>query len=230
MQNPTIHFVETMRGHGVLMTSPMTPAQRAALQPQVEDSALIQQLFTTHQRTQQPFAMIWQDLAVTVCTDQTTAADGMQGLITAGRIWVEGLDPAPLTLQRGEFELLPNSCNGERRMRYRLDCQTQDGQRTFHLYGFKRIVKGNILRLPLALWRDTTTLYVTILATTNAPHEDVAGDDVVATGVIHIHLLDFLRQLMTFRSHGVRQPFAHVRNFWRFFQFFAKSLLTVYLL
>jgi cholesterol oxidase len=51
------------------------------------------------------------------------------------------------------------------------------------------------------VWRDTTTLYTRLLD----GHVEEAADAtaaVRASGVITIHLPDFLEQLTTFRTHG----------------------------
>lgn len=52
------------------------------------------------------------------------------------------------------------------------------------------------------LWRDTSTLYVSILEGHVAPGDE---ERAVAAGIITIHLPDFARQLTTFRSRGPRK-------------------------
>lgn len=81
---------------------------------------------------------------------------------------------------------------GWRRKRYRLVCQAGAGQR-YLLYGFKRMARRTGCFLPLAIWQDTTTLYVTIYALDGQG----APTTVAATGVIHIHLIDFRKQMLT---------------------------------
>jgi hypothetical protein len=51
------------------------------------------------------------------------------------------------------------------------------------------------------LWRDTTTLYTRILEGHVTEGND-AGATIGASGIITIHMLDFLRQLTTFRVTG----------------------------
>jgi cholesterol oxidase len=51
------------------------------------------------------------------------------------------------------------------------------------------------------VWSDTSTLYIHILA----GHVDAGAEasaEVVAAGILHIHLADFAKQLTTFRAHG----------------------------
>jgi cholesterol oxidase len=68
------------------------------------------------------------------------------------------------------------------------------------------------------VWRDTSTLFTRILAGHVSP-SDVDADGaapVVATGVLTIHMPDFLQQLTTFRAHGPR-PVHALEEFGRFF-------------
>ena len=60
----------------------------------------------------------------------------------------------------------------------------------------------------LDTWRDTSTLYVTILDGHVGPGED---GDPIAAGIITIHIPDFMKQLTTFRSRGGR-PLARTRR------------------
>jgi hypothetical protein len=108
-------------------------------------------------------------------------------------------------------------------MRYRLTCAADDGQR-YLLYGFKRIanVKGRFL--PLAIWQDTTTLFVTIYALDSAN----VPKSLVATGIIQIYLLDFIKQLLTMRSQGVAGIGRVVRNLAGFGWFFGTGVLSAY--
>ncbi|MCB0185701.1 MAG: hypothetical protein KDE31_15645, partial [Caldilineaceae bacterium] len=140
-----------------------------------------------------------------------------------GHILVSGLAEEPLVIQTGSFALLPATAQGERRMRYRLECAAGDGRR-YLLYGFKRIAKGQGRFLPQAIWQDTTTLYVTIyeLDALAAPRA------LVATGVIQIHLLDFLKQLLTVRSRAVKGGVPALRNLAAFGAFFATGVLGAY--
>jgi cholesterol oxidase len=71
------------------------------------------------------------------------------------------------------------------------------------------------------VWRDTSTLYTRILAGHVEPEEPSGShaDDtavVIATGVLTIHVPDFLQQLTTFRAHGP-EPAHALEEFGRFF-------------
>jgi cholesterol oxidase len=81
-------------------------------------------------------------------------------------------------------------------MLYRLYFADGAGQ-PLTLSGFK-LVKDDP---GLDLWSDTSTLYTRILR----GHVDAAAEpeaEIVASGIINIYLLDFARQLTTFRTRG----------------------------
>ncbi|MFP5318411.1 MAG: hypothetical protein ACLGI2_08955 [Acidimicrobiia bacterium] len=102
-----------------------------------------------------------------------------------------------LPVERGIFNLFVDTEDaGLKRMLYRLPFSDGTGH-PLTLTGFK-LVKDDP---GLDLWTDTSTLYTRILA----GHVDPGADDaaeVVAAGIINIHLLDFAQQLTTFRSRG----------------------------
>lgn len=102
-----------------------------------------------------------------------------------------------LPVDQGVFNLfLATDDPGLKRMEYRLPFTDGTGH-PLTLSGFK-LVKDDP---GLDLWADTSTLYTRILA----GHVDDAAEptaEVVAAGIITIHLLDFAQQLTTFRSRG----------------------------
>jgi cholesterol oxidase len=102
-----------------------------------------------------------------------------------------------LPVERGVFNLFVDTGDPTtKHMLYRLFFADGVGH-PLTLTGFKHIHDDP----GMDLWRDTSTLYTHILG----GHVEADGDDsaeVVASGVITIHLTDFARQLTTFRSHG----------------------------
>jgi hypothetical protein len=102
-----------------------------------------------------------------------------------------------LPVEKGVFNLFVYEQDpSRRRMRYRLFFRDGDG-RPLTLSGFK-VVEDD----PGSdLWTDTTTLFTHILEGHVGPEEE-AQAPVLAAGIINIHLLDFLRQLTTFRTEG----------------------------
>ena len=101
----------------------------------------------------------------------------------------------------------PGRGRARRRMRYRLHF-SDGGGNPLTLLGHKDVHDDP----GVDVWRDTSTLYVRVLA----GHVPPGGDEgrVVGAGVITIHVPDFMRQLTTFRterpaarpSHGVVRP------------------------
>ena len=71
------------------------------------------------------------------------------------------------------------------------------------------------------LWRDTTTLFTRIL---RGHVGEAAEAEVLAAGIIHIHLADFARQLTTFRC----DPPTRLDALARFGALFAGDLWDVY--
>jgi cholesterol oxidase len=110
----------------------------------------------------------------------------------------------------GWFNLFVQEAPLRRRMLYRLHF-TDGGGNPLTLVGHKEVADD----AGMDVWRDTSTLYTRILAGHVAPEEDDAAT-VVATGVLTIHLPDFLHQLTTFTARGPRA--AHgLEVFGRFF-------------
>jgi hypothetical protein len=192
--------------------------------PAQEDAPTIAASLHQGAQRNQTRPMVWQDLAIAVKMGTVGADGGLSGVIEGGKILVGGLTAEALTIQQGEFALLPATPQGERRMRYRLLCQADNGQR-YLLYGFKRIARRPGRFLPLAIWQDTTTLFVTIYALDGQG----APTTVTATGIIHIHLIDFLKQMLTMRARGSTGPLTSLRALTRFGRFFAAGVAAAYL-
>jgi len=102
-----------------------------------------------------------------------------------------------LPVEKGVFNLfMYEEDPSRRRMRYRLIFRDGDG-RPLTLSGFKVIEDDP----GSDLWTDTTTLFTHILEGHVEPEEEEQAQ-IVASGIINIHLLDFFRQLTTFRTEG----------------------------
>ena len=116
-----------------------------------------------------------------------------------------------LDVERGWFNLFVHEADpASRTMRYRLWLRGPGGN-AVTLTGHKDVHDD----AGLDVWLDTSTLYVRILQ----GHVEPAGDDaaeVLAAGVITIHIPDFLWQLTTFRARGP-QPVAGLAAFGRLF-------------
>jgi len=229
-ETTTIHFVETMRGYGAVLV-PQTNGADAPQRRVLEDDRLVEQTLAQASQEGRAFPLALRRLAVAVHTAAPSDDGGLRGVVTGGIVEATGLDEQALVVEHGEFELLPKATGGERRMHYRLYCRTQSGQRQFLIAGFKRIANHSAAPLPLAIWSETTMLYVFIYEL--AEHgEDALTEPpgpLVATGVARIHWADFARQLLTFRSRGTPRVMGHVLNLWAFTRFFVAALASVYL-
>ena len=123
-----------------------------------------------------------------------------------------------LPVERGWFNLFVATADvGTREMRYRLWVRDLAGA-PVTMYGFK-VVRDDP---GLDLWRDTSTLHITLLRGHVPPGED---GTVVGAGLLRILPRDFARQLTTFRAGGA----GPVASLARFGAFFGKSLRDVYL-
>jgi cholesterol oxidase len=124
-----------------------------------------------------------------------------------------------LPVTEGIFNLFVDAgAPGFKRMLYRLQFADGEGH-PLTMTGFKEVRPHHALDV----WEETTTLFTHVLAG-SVP---VGGDDaakLVAGGIIHIHPLDFARQLTTFRV----DPADRVDALARFGKLFAGELWEAY--
>jgi cholesterol oxidase len=127
-----------------------------------------------------------------------------------------------LPVEKGLFNLFVHQDDPTRKkMLYRLFLRNAQGA-TFTLSGYKDIQDDP----GLDAWQDTTTLFTTIYrGHVEAAQEATA--QVIAAGIIHIHLLDFMNQLTTFKVEGPTLA-DKAAAFARFGQLFMGSLWDVY--
>jgi cholesterol oxidase len=125
-----------------------------------------------------------------------------------------------LPVQRGIFNLFVDHEGDRRRKRmlYQLYFADSSGH-PLTLSGFKVVEDDPGVD---SVWHDTSTLFTRVLSGEVAPGEE--AEEIVASGIIHIHPLDFARQLTTFRT----DPPGRVDAIARFGALFAGNLWTVY--
>jgi predicted acylesterase/phospholipase RssA len=119
-----------------------------------------------------------------------------------------------LLVTSGRFNLFVDSGDPtHKKMHYSLYFQDSAGQ-PFTLWGYKDVKDDP----GFDVWNDTSTLYTQIYrghvsVATSAPKE------IVAAGIINIYLLDFIKQLTTFRATGAndREKLAALTRFGIFF-------------
>jgi cholesterol oxidase len=122
-----------------------------------------------------------------------------------------------LPVTKGVFNLFVEH-GVQKRMLYRLAFADGEGH-PLTMTGFKTVIPNH----GLDVWLETTTLFTRVLAGHVEPEGD-AGAEIVAGGIIHIHPLDFARQMKTFRVN----PAHRVDALARFGLLFAGELWSVY--
>jgi len=125
-------------------------------------------------------------------------------------------------VEQGVFNLLVDNGDPDRKaMYYRLHFTDEKGN-PLTLLGYKD-VHGDKLS---DVWTDTTTLFTRILKGHVEPEAD-GGANILAAGIIHIHFLDFLQELTTFRVEGPSLA-ARASALQRFGSLFLSKLWDVY--
>jgi cholesterol oxidase len=125
------------------------------------------------------------------------------------------------TVERGRFNLfIEDPQSHTKRMLYSLKFRGDDDQ-DYLLKGYKEIRDDPDFDV-WEILQDTTTLFTTL-------HRcDDKGDEVVAQGIIRIHLQDFLKQMTTFRVRHARDIPAKARTMKKFMSFFFGELWETY--
>ena len=196
---PGVQFTETMRGF--LSTRVLDDYARAAEAGEQDNSPFA---FTLTIRSDDLDAML-------------TNPDHLAGIV--GTVEAPALSPAPLTVTEGRFQLFvadPEHVRG-RRMCYRMRLSAEDG-RTFWFEGYKLVNDDR----GTDIWRDTSTLYVTVHGGENAE------SPVVGKGVLHIKPGDFALQMTTLKVLNTPGRLDRLKALARFGKFFAGSLWNVY--
>ena len=143
--------------------------------------------------------------------------EALPAVVTEGYVRCDAF-PGELRVRTGTFEAFVPTAQTEPRdalhlrMRYHLELDGPGG-RAYVLEGFKLVENDP----GYDSWSDTTTLFVRIRD----------GDEPVATGVLQISPLAFMRQLTTFRATAPTLP-ARLRALARYQAYFAASLVRTY--
>ena len=135
----------------------------------------------------------------------------MVGVVTA-----PALSAKPLTVTQGQFRLLvtdPSQVD-TRLMKYNMNLTSEEGK-TFVFAGTKIIKNDGILNI----WRDTSTLYITISSPSGA---------VLGKGILVIQTEDFMRQMTTMEITNAKDDVERLTALIRFGQFFAGELFDIY--
>jgi cholesterol oxidase len=158
------------------------------------------------------------EFVLTIASEDVPAllADAATPMTLVGTVEAPALAPGPLMVEHGELRLLePVSDQVETwHMHYAIDLVAGDGRR-FHFDGIKVIRHGP----PWMVWRETSTLYVTIT--------DESGDR-VGVGVMRIRPSDFARQLTTMRVSAAGGPLVAMRCLVGFLRLFLGRLFHLF--
>jgi len=150
----------------------------------------------------------------------TISSDDLDGMIESpgheavivGTVTSRALSASPMTVSGGIFNLFVENPEqvDTRNMIYRMTLSTEEGG-TYFLHGFKIISER-----PIAdLWRQTTTLYVTV-------HEgENARGPVSGKGILRIEPLDFAKQMSTVAITNSPSKKDQLRGLAAFGRFFA---------
>jgi cholesterol oxidase len=128
------------------------------------------------------------------------------------------LSAKPMTGE-GQFQLLvtdPTRVN-TRLMTYAMKMTSEEGK-TYFLDGTKIISDDGLLNI----WRDTSTLFTTIY------DGDSTAAPVLAKGILHIEVADFMRQMTTMQITNAPTVQDSLTGLIRFGAFFGQSLFDVY--
>ena len=195
-----IQFTETMRGFFSLAT-------------QSDFAAAAQEGQRLGQTLEFTLTIDVDDLAAMIRDESHTAA--LYGTVTAPL-----LSAQPLEATEGRFTLLNQDPADPttRLMTYQMRLMSPTGAHYF-FSGFKRVHND---QAGLDLWADTTTLYITVYAGTDA------GAPVMGKGILTIAPADFARQMTTMQVTNAADPVARLTALATFGRFFAGSLWEVF--
>ncbi len=127
------------------------------------------------------------------------------------------LSPEPITVTNGVFNLFVDYEPeiDTKRMIYNMDLNTQEGEK-YYFSGYKQIHDD----FGFDMWKDTTTLFITIRKEKN-------GDPIVK-GILKIKPTDFMKQMTTMKAINASSKMEQMAALAKFGKFFSNSLMDVY--
>ncbi len=136
-----------------------------------------------------------------------------------GEVQAPALSADPLVVTEGRFSLFIRDPLhvATRDMRYRMRMTSTDG-REYFFTGYKYVHDGPVTEI----WRDTTTLFVSIKS---GPDET---GPVVATGILRIEPADFIRQLRTMHVLNATSERQRLEKLAEFGEYFGGVLYRTY--
>lgn len=136
--------------------------------------------------------------------------------------WIESeLFGGKIPYEKAFFNLYVDTDNPKHKfMKYRIYFKNKINNEDLTLFGFKDIKDDPIFDI----WEDTTTLFTRIYKGITDREDDT---DVIAKGIVKIYMLDFLKQLTTFRVKGADKK-TNMEAFIDFNKMFLGTLYDVY--
>ena len=136
--------------------------------------------------------------------------------------WIESeLFGGKVPYEKAFFNLYVDTDNPKHKfMKYRIYFKNKLSGEDLTLFGFKDIKDDPLFDI----WEDTTTLFTRIYKGITDREDDI---DVIAKGIVKIYMLDFLKQLTTFRVKGA-DPVTNLEAFVDFNKMFLGTLYDVY--
>ncbi|KFY80605.1 hypothetical protein V499_00576 [Pseudogymnoascus sp. VKM F-103] len=135
-----------------------------------------------------------------------------------GTLVCAGLPGSPFMIKRGDFGLFSanQSISGTKNLTYSFQMIGTDREK-YQFEGFKTVNAGVVLN-PIALWRATSTLYVTIKR---------LNGTVIGRGILHIKPTDFLSEARTLTPTG-DGLIAKATSTISFLSYFAKQAASLF--
>jgi cholesterol oxidase len=132
-----------------------------------------------------------------------------------GTVHAPALSAEPLTVEGGRWNLFTEAADqvDTKQMVYQMPLVTADGKKRYHFFGRKLVHNDK----GFDLWKDTTTLFVTV-------REGGPDGTEIYTGVLHINPLDFLRQIQTMTVTGAPNLAVRAATLAKFGGFFGGRL------
>jgi cholesterol oxidase len=195
---PGIEFTETMRG---FVSTKVTDDYKAGRAAGERDGTKFE--FT---------------VTVTAPNIDRLIKDPSHEALLSGSVDWPSVSPTPLRVNAGRFNLLVRDADrpGTRKMVYDMPIATDDG-RSFHVNGFKTVHDD----AGPDLWKDTTTLFVTV-------QETDANGPVIAKGIVNIHINDFRKQLTTMKAVNAANKLEELKALAKFGRFFMGAMNEIY--
>jgi len=161
-------------------------------------------------------------LTIEVADMERFSTDPMRQAGAVGYLQCDALG-GRLPVEKGVFNLFVDSGPGVKRMLYRLWFRDAVGH-PLTLTGYKLVEND----AGFDLWKDTTTLFTTVLKG-HVDEGEEASAELVASGILRIRVQDFAKQLTTFRAGGGGGIGAKLGGLIKFGVIFVGQLAEVYL-